>query len=234
MKLPRWIGVFVLLAALWVPAGRSQAFRYTFTGSFYTSAFPTAVQVGDSFSLAFTLDAAATDALADTSQGSFTGAISNLAFNLTGGTGSYPGGTMSGSQFLQVVDNTVGGDLIAFTLSPAFSGTGAAFPDPAGNAWSQFTFSLQSNSPSYLSFNTASGESLTTLLGGRTINLGDFVSADATVSLLASSGTQLARAYITGISVSAIPEPSTYAACLGLAALVGAARVRRSRISRGI
>ena len=226
--------LIALLLALAVPlTAAAQSFRYTFTGAFYTSAFSTAVKVNDTFSLSFDLNYATADNLAGLANGSFPGAVSNLTFSLTGGTGTYAGGTMSGGQFLQVTDTAVlnSGDLFSFYARPTLGISGLSFPAVDGHAFYEIGFDLQSASPNFVTFSQTTGQTLGSLLGGNQLLFSDFGAGQTTVSLLAEGGTMLARANITAISASAIPEPGTYAAILGLVAFGAAAWRRRRNLS---
>ncbi len=220
--------VFLLVLAL-APLS-AQVVTYQFEGVFYHSDVSGYVNVGDTYQLSFKLNLDAEDNLGDLDGGSFTGAISDLTFSLgSGSTGSYAGGTMTGSQFLQLSDGGFA-DSIHFYASHRFSIDGLDFPDAGSAVFSEVSFDL--GSTNLTTYNPVSG------LGDRLgdvlslpLELSNFDNSDR-VALVFNEFTIGAFASIDSISVSAVPEPTTTSAWFaGAVLLVVGIRRRRAQAS---
>jgi hypothetical protein len=184
--------------------------HYTAKGTFYNSAVPGAIAVGDKFTLTFDYNTSTTDANLDIQYGIFFDAVSNLAFSLDlGSTGNYAGGTMTASQFIQLNDNFSGTDSVDFYVSPAFLPTGLNFGPADGNPFAEFDISLNANNANVFNFNSPSGETLDSVLPA--LSLGSYDNS-AVVSLIfgVEGDRSGAFANITSLTKDSVPDAPSY------------------------
>jgi PEP-CTERM motif-containing protein len=225
----------VSLVFLGVPlVARAQVVHYSIAGTISSSSVFGAINGGDNWSLGFDLNLGATSVDFDAQTKAFPGAITNLTFALgPGSTGNYPGGTIASAPlFLSagVAGPSAPVDVASLTGTASLS-TGFSFP--AATPFPGITWPIDQMYLYFMSdagkFNFVSGtQSLASALGTSTY-LGSFDS-ESIFWQFSGGGTRYAYGDITGVTASAIPEPSTYAISFGIAAL-GVAFWRRLRLT---
>lgn len=181
--MPKLFACFLALST----ALSAQVVDYTFKGhisnnailnsapqSLDTTDLKNAFSSGDAFTLTFKLDLGTSDSLPGTG-GSFNAAVSDLHFSLdSGAVGTYAGGSMGGSQFLQTYDDLygTGADTINFYATPAYIISDLNFSNVGQHVFSEFGFNLYSSDQVFSSTSDL-GESLGSLLNGP-LHVSDF------------------------------------------------------------
>lgn len=227
----------LLLLALWLPAHAetgNHIVRYTFEGTFSTMLTPSAQSfaLNDPFVLQIDLDL---ESVARHSGTSASYSLTNLAFALgPTASGNYAGGHITGSATLLLISQDSYSE-ISVIIQRSDPNVGAVFADAAGLSFQYLQLSLVGNN--HDSFTLQEGQDVALGDVFRTLNL-DHFDSDKSVYLEFSDDRWMYGDVdsITDTDLSdggAIPEPSTYAAFAGLAAL-GLTLVirRRSRNAR--
>jgi hypothetical protein len=195
--------------------------HYTFKGTFWDSAVPSAIAAGDKFTLTFDLDTSPTDQNPDIQYAFFPNAVSNLVFSLDlGSTGNYAGGTMTASQFLQLTDNWFGYDFVNFTASALWLPTGLNFAPAGSSPFVEFTFNLYSSNTDTFNFTSGFGQTLDSVLP--TLNLPSYDNS-AGVSLVFGDWDepQWAFSNITSITKGSVPDAPSYFVTIFAAIFIG-------------
>lgn len=235
--------VSVLLASY--TSGYAQIVRYTATGTFTSTDFAGIVDVGDRFALSFTVNQSATDSYDDTayprSDGAWIGyygdALLNMNFSLLpGATGSYAGGSFTiprGFQAFDGVTNVGGNDAAYFSADPRFGAV--SFGNIGSHAFAALDVSLFSAAPTFIAFSSARDQTFSAVLDNNRMTAQQiFMGIPGAITLAGDDYAVRAIGQFDTFSseaLSAVPEPSTYAAWVGGLALLGTFIVRRKRVS---
>ncbi|MBK9989361.1 MAG: VPDSG-CTERM sorting domain-containing protein [Verrucomicrobia bacterium] len=218
----------IIATILSMPLAGASVIQYTAAGVFNYSQVPTSITIGDKFTLTFDVDTSEVNA-GSGQNGAFMNAVQNLSFSLdSGSTGTYAGGTMTSSQFLQLTDNWYGFDTINFYASSAFLQTGLDFASAGSNPFVEFDINLYSSNPNTFSLSGGSGQTLDSVLPA--LNLASYDN-NASVGLVFGDWNNPLWAYanitsITNQSASSVPDCGVTIAMLG-GALLSLAAVRR-------